>query len=83
MAVLDGLEVVLEDTSSQQTITEFDTKDSHEWTTVRNVTKCLEVHEGQHFSIKIRALPSFNWHAGNCLGKCYLGLPLGWCALCC
>jgi hypothetical protein len=59
MAILDGLEIVLEDVSSQQAIPEFHTEDSHTFTTVRSVTRCIEVADGQQCSFKIRTLPHF------------------------
>lgn len=72
MAIFDGLEIVLQDASSKEAISEFHTEDSHDSTTVRSVTRCIEVADGKHCSFKVRTLPDFQWHDGHCLRKRHL-----------
>ena len=69
MAILDGLEILLTDATTQQSLTEFDTEETAEWTTVRSVSRCVVVCDGQFFKIKIRALADFDWYEGDCLRK--------------
>jgi hypothetical protein len=69
MAILDSLEILLEDATSQQAIPEFDTEKTSEETTVRRVIKCIGVVDWQQFRLKIRALPTFEWFDGDCLCK--------------
>jgi hypothetical protein len=46
MAILDSLEILLEDATSQQVIPKFDTEKISEETTVRQVIKCISVVDG-------------------------------------
>lgn len=67
MAILDGLEILLEDAILQEPITELHTEESHQSTTVRKVARCIEVVNGQQCSFKVKTLPNFQWHDGDCL----------------
>jgi hypothetical protein len=69
MAILDSLEILLEDATSKQAIPEFDTEKTSAETTVRQVVKCIGMVDGQQFRLKIRALPTFEWFEGYCLRK--------------
>ena len=67
MAILDGLEILLEDVNSQEVIPDFHTEESYASSTVRCIARCVEVVNGQYCSFKVRTLPDFQWHGGDCL----------------
>lgn len=69
MAILDNIQVSIEDASPVQALHEYEDPDATPLnaTNTRGVKKYIEARDHQTFSIAIILLENFNWSSANCL----------------